>query len=58
MIDQNPDDRLLAVLEPYAGTLTLRYLAGRRRDNSRAFNVGLAHITGDIIAFPDDGLLV
>jgi len=53
VIDQNPDDRLLEVLEPYAGQLTLRYLRSAP-GHSRAFNAGLARITGDIIAFPDD----
>jgi glycosyltransferase involved in cell wall biosynthesis len=53
VIDQNPDDRVCEALQPYAGKLPLRHLRSAP-GHSRAFNIGLAHITGDIIAFPDD----
>jgi GT2 family glycosyltransferase len=51
LVDQNPDDRLHEVLE---GTglkvLHLRSAAGL----SRARNAGLAEVTADVVAFPDD----
>ena len=53
VIDQNADDRLVEVLDRYAGQLPLRRLRSAR-GHSRALNVGLAHVTGEIVAFPDD----
>ncbi|HEV8145520.1 MAG TPA: glycosyltransferase family A protein [Bryobacteraceae bacterium] len=52
-IDQNPDDRLKELLDPYRGEFSIRHL---RSDlgHSRAFNLGLAHVSGDVVAFPDD----
>jgi len=53
VIDQNPDDRLVAVMSPYKE----RFPVIRCRSPiglSRARNVGLGHASGDIIAFPDD----
>jgi glycosyltransferase involved in cell wall biosynthesis len=53
VIDQNPDDRLAETLDRYAGKLELRYMRSAL-GHSRAFNAGLARVTGDIVAFPDD----
>jgi glycosyltransferase involved in cell wall biosynthesis len=53
VVDQNSDNRLEGILEKYAGAFPiLRLKCGR--GHSRAFNLGLAHTTGEIIAFPDD----
>ncbi len=53
VIDQNPDDRLAAVLEPYSGEFPIRRLRCAR-GHSRAFNFGLEYASGDLVAFPDD----
>src|SRR5262245_42317411 len=53
VIDQNADDRLVELLEPYRGQFRLRHIRSAP-GHSRAFNAGLAHITGEIVAFPDD----
>ena len=53
VIDQNDDDRVARILAQYAGDFRLQH----RRSapgHSRAFNVGLASVTGDLVAFPDD----
>ncbi|MBW4646934.1 MAG: glycosyltransferase family 2 protein [Goleter apudmare HA4340-LM2] len=53
VVDQNPDNRLVEILQPYRTSLSIiqvRSEAGA----SRARNVGLRQASGDIIAFPDD----
>ena len=53
VIDQNKDDRLVPILakvKPSVDVLHLRSSPGL----SHARNVGLKHIDGDIVAFPDD----
>ena len=52
IVDQNPDDRLLPVLEGHPG-LQIRHLRSRR-GLSRGRNVGLRAAMGDMIAIPDD----
>lgn len=53
IVDQNEDTRLLPIVAPYADKFTVLHLRSER-GLSRARNVGLNHVTGDIIAFPDD----
>jgi len=53
VIDQNPDDRLVELIEGYSGLFLLRHLRSAV-GHSRAFNAGLSDITGEIVAFPDD----
>ena len=56
VVDQNRDDRLVEVLEPYRRSLNLihqRSLPGL----SRARNAGLAVTTGEVVSFPDDDCL-
>ncbi|MBI1789603.1 MAG: glycosyltransferase [Acidobacteria bacterium] len=53
VIDQNPDDRLVEVLERHRAAFPMRRIRSAP-GHSRAFNTGLAHATGDIVAFPDD----
>src|SRR5262245_59305874 len=53
VIDQNCDDRVARILAQYGGDFPLHHLRSVP-GHSRAFNVGLASVTGDIIAFPDD----
>ena len=51
LVDQNPDDRLDEVVEATSlDVLHLRSEPGL----SRARNAGLAHVTADFVAFPDD----
>jgi glycosyltransferase involved in cell wall biosynthesis len=53
LIDQNPDDRLQKVIESYQDPFPLRHLRSAR-GLSKGRNVGLGHVTGDIVVFPDD----
>ena len=53
VVDQNGDERLVPVLAPYVERFALRHLRAPR-GLSKARNVGLRHLRGDIVAFPDD----
>jgi glycosyltransferase involved in cell wall biosynthesis len=53
VVDQNPDDRLGAILEPYAGKFEVTRLRSAP-GVSRARNVGLAAVSGQVVGFPDD----
>jgi glycosyltransferase involved in cell wall biosynthesis len=52
VVDQNPDDRLLPIIQQHQ-RLSIQHLRSRR-GLSRARNVGLPHSKGEIIGFPDD----
>ncbi len=54
VVDQNPDDRLAAVLERYSGAFSITYHRAESRGVSRARNLGEIVAKGDIISFPDD----
>ncbi|HZP44561.1 MAG TPA: glycosyltransferase family A protein [Candidatus Binataceae bacterium] len=54
VVDQNQDDRLVAVLNSYRGRFPVAHLRSSPRGVSRARNLGLRHISGDVVAFPDD----
>lgn len=53
VIDQNPDDRLVHILAPYSDKFPIVHLRSKR-GLSRAKNLGLSHVSGDIVGFPDD----
>ena len=53
VVDQNPDDRLVPILAPYAEKFPVVHLRCEK-GLSRAKNLGLAHASRDIIGFPDD----
>jgi glycosyltransferase involved in cell wall biosynthesis len=53
VVDQNPDDRLVEILERWEQRLAIKRVRSTP-GLSRARNVGLQHVTGDVIAFPDD----
>jgi GT2 family glycosyltransferase len=53
VVDQNPDDRLAPILEKYQGRFPLAYLRSQP-GLSRARNIGLKQVLGEIVAFPDD----
>lgn len=52
VVDQNPDGRLLPILQRYP-QLAIQHLRSAR-GLSRARNVGLPHAKGELVGFPDD----
>jgi GT2 family glycosyltransferase len=54
VIDQNEDDRLEPLLTQYASYFPLRHLRSSVRGLSRARNLGLEYVRGEIVGFPDD----
>jgi len=54
VVDQNEDDRLLPLLQALPPDLHSVHLRLRERNVSRARNLGLAHATGEFLAYPDD----
>jgi glycosyltransferase involved in cell wall biosynthesis len=53
VVDQNDDDRLVPILSDYQDHFDIRHMRAPR-GLSRARNVGLTAVSGDVIAFPDD----
>lgn len=53
IVDQNQDGRLLSVIEEFNKYFSITHVYSEK-GLSRARNVGLKYVTGDIIAFPDD----
>ncbi len=53
LVDQNPDDRLVPVVAPYRKRFEVRHLRSEP-DLSRAKNLGLANVRGEVVGFPDD----
>ncbi|MFQ5786421.1 MAG: glycosyltransferase family 2 protein [Thermodesulfobacteriota bacterium] len=53
LVDQNRDNRLEPILTSYYDEFPILHLRSET-GLSRARNVGLQHISGDIVAFPDD----
>jgi glycosyltransferase involved in cell wall biosynthesis len=53
VVDQNDDDRVKQVIDRFIDRLNILHLTSAK-GLSRARNVGLAHVTGDVVAFPDD----
>jgi len=53
VVDQNHDDRLVAILKQFSEHLDLRHLHAQP-GVSRARNLGLRVATGDVVCFPDD----
>jgi glycosyltransferase involved in cell wall biosynthesis len=54
VVDQNPDNRLAPVLGPYVDKFPITHVRIEGKGLSRARNVGLKHVSGDVVAFPDD----
>ncbi len=55
VVDQNPDDRLVPLLESHQESFTVNHL--RRPDDrglSKARNVGLQHVKEGVVSCPDD----
>jgi len=57
VVDQNPDDRLAPVLAPYEDEFRILRLRSEARGAARARNLGLRHVGGEAVAFPDDDCL-
>lgn len=53
IVDQNKDDRLVSVLKNFQDKFSIIHLRSEL-GLSRARNVGLSQISGDLVAFPDD----
>jgi glycosyltransferase involved in cell wall biosynthesis len=53
VVDQNPDDRLSTLLNPYQLRFPVMHLRSER-GVSRARNVGLRYVSGEVVGFPDD----
>jgi len=53
VVDQNDDDRLVPILKDYKEKFSILHLRSKK-GLSRARNVGLRYVSGDIVAFPDD----
>ena len=53
VVDQNKDRRLSPVLSLYQKNFSILHLRSEP-GLSRARNVGLRHVSGDVVAFPDD----
>jgi len=56
VVDQNEDDRVESILGQFRHRFPILHLRSPR-GLSRARNEGLRHVSGDIVAFPDDDCL-
>lgn len=54
VVDQNQDDRLVAMLASYGERFSVQHVRSDAHGVSRARNVGLKLTQGDVISFPDD----
>jgi len=57
IVDQNADDRVTPVLQPYAARLPITHLRSALRNANHARNLGLRQARGEIVTFPDDDCL-
>jgi len=53
VVDQNLDKRLIPILKRFEEEFKIKHLCSEK-GLSKARNIGLKHIDGDVIAFPDD----
>ncbi|MEG4960649.1 MULTISPECIES: glycosyltransferase family 2 protein [unclassified Microcoleus] len=57
IVDQNPDDRLVKLVDSYRQHFPILHVRESKRGQSRARNIGFSQVKGDIVAFPDDDCL-
>jgi glycosyltransferase involved in cell wall biosynthesis len=57
IVDQNADDRVAPVLQPYAARMRITHLRSAIRNANHARNLGLRQARGEIVTFPDDDCL-
>lgn len=53
VVDQNLDDALVPILAPYTDRFAIKHVKSTK-GLSRARNLGLRYVSGDIVGFPDD----
>jgi len=53
LVDQNPDDRVVLIIESYKDQFAILHLRSAP-GLSRARNMGLEHVRADAVSFPDD----
>ena len=53
IVDQNYDNRLFSIINKYSNKIHIKHLTSEK-GLSKSRNVGLKHVEGDIIGFPDD----
>jgi glycosyltransferase involved in cell wall biosynthesis len=54
IVDQNADDRVKKIYDEYKDKITITYIRNEQKGLSVNRNVGLTHVFGDVVAFPDD----
>src|SRR5215216_6425040 len=54
VVDQNSDKRVAPILAPYKKKFPMLHIRSECKGLSKARNLGLQYVSGDIIAFPDD----
>lgn len=57
IVDQNADDRVAPVLQPYEARMRITHLRSAIRNANNARNLGLRQARGEIVTFPDDDCL-
>jgi glycosyltransferase involved in cell wall biosynthesis len=54
VVDQNSDDQVMLILASYQNEFPIHHLRTQEKGASRARNIDLQHVSGDVVAFPDD----
>lgn len=54
VVDQNPDDRLVDLICHYKTRFPISHIRSNTVGVSLARNLGLQHVNGDLVGFPDD----
>ncbi len=54
IVDQNQDDRVYKIVKIFENEIEIKYFKANFKGLSKARNYGLEHISGNIVAFPDD----
>ncbi|WP_054696803.1 glycosyltransferase family 2 protein [Syntrophomonas palmitatica] len=54
VVDQNPDERLIPMLNSFSDRFEIKHIRTEKRGVSRARNLGIQQAQGEIITFPDD----